>query len=378
MTRRWVRVGMRSLAAMSVVTLVAAVPDLATADSPNTKTEYDGEATALTTSGLSLTLFPADQKLPPQFSDIPRPEETTINLAPAAVGVPTQAGHAEYRGSDEVGALPSNPLLSGGMLLASSTKVGTRVVSEAEIGHLDIGGGALTLDNIVARCSGNGDDISLSAPLATAGGQTPLQGQIDIEPNTATPVPGVGTITWNDHVSDSATYGEVSNLVIDLQTNLDADVLQDIPEAMAAFENVVQQVLMDLNKAGKDVGFPTDQIPSLTGQQLYDTLDDVLAQVPTDQLPDLNPLLELSGSITLANAACSQKVVNVPINRPPPNHGHNNPPGESPPGNDDTAPPLADTGASAWPARAGLVGLVALGLGGCLALRRRATDAGNL
>jgi hypothetical protein len=375
MKRRSVRVGMRAWVAASVVALVAAVPGLAAADSQDTRTEYGGEATALTTSGLSLTLFPADQKLPAPFNQISRPDEMTINLTPAALGVPTQAGHAEYRGSDEMGALPSNPLLNGDMLRASSTKVGTRVVSEAEIGHLDIGGGALTLDNIVARCSGNGDDIGLSAPIATAGGQTPLQGQIDVQPNTATPIPGVGTITWNDQVSDNATYGEVSNLVIDLQTDLDADVLQVIPEAMAAFEDVVQQVLMDLKKAGKDAGLPDAPIPSLTGQQLYDALDGVLAQVPTGQLPNLNPLLELSGSITLANAACSQDVVTAPINRPPPNQDNNNPPpGQTPPGNDDTAPPLADTGASAWPARAGLVGLVALGLGGYLALRRRHLD----
>jgi hypothetical protein len=370
MTRRSVRVGMWAFATASVVALVAA-PDLATAESHNTKTEYSGEATALTTSGLTLTLFPADQELPAPFDQIPRPDEMTINLTPAAIGLPTQVAHAQYTGVEELGEIPSNPLLNGGMLRASSTKVGTRVVSEAEIGHLDIGGGAITLDNIVARCSGNGDDIVLSAPLATAGGQTPLQGQLDLEPNTATPIPGVGTITWNDQVTDEATYGEVSNLVIDLQTNLDADVLQDIPEAMAAFEGVVQQVLMDLKKAGEDAGLPNVPIPSLAGQQLYDALDDVLAQIPTDQLPDLNPLLELRGSITLANAACSQKVVNVPINRPPPGEDNNPPPGEAPPGEDDTAPPLADTGASAWPARAGLVGLLALGLGGCLALRRR-------
>jgi len=371
MTRRSIRAGMRAFAAGSVVVLVAAVPDLATADSPNTKTEYAGEATALTTSGLSLTLFPADQAFPAPFNAIPRPDEMTINLSPAALGLPTQMGHTQYRGVDELGAVPSNPLLDGGMLRASSTKIGTRVVSEAEIGHLDIGGGAVTLDNIVARCSGNGDGISLSAPLATASGQTPLQGRLDLQPNTATPIPGVGTITWNDQVTDDATYGEVSNLVIDLQTNLDADVLQDIPEAMAAFDGVVQQTLMDLKKAGEDAGLPKAPIPSLTGQQLYDTLDDVLAQIPTDQLPDLNPLLELRGSITLASASCSQEVVTVPINRPPPGQDHNPPPGESPPGDDETAPPLADTGASAWPARAGLVGLLALGLGGCLALRRR-------
>jgi len=345
---------------------MAAVPNLAQAE-----TEYDGEATALSISGLTLTLFPADEKLPAPFDTIPRPPEQVIDLSGQ---LPSRVGHAEFPGVDEPGSLPDNPLINGGALKASSARVGDRVVSEAKLGYLDIGGGALTLDDIVARCTGDGQRITMDAPLATMGGQTPFGGSLELEPDTVTPIPGVGSITWNDQVTDGATFGEVSNLVIDLRTNLDADVLQELPEAMAAFEGVVQDLLSDLKKAGENatgLEIPLDP-NSLSGQPLYDLLDDVLAQLPTDQLPDLNSLLRLEGTITLASAACSQKAVTTPIDHNPP-QDDTNPPSEDkfPNGGQKEEPPLADTGVSPWPVRAGLAGVLAVAVGGFLVLRQR-------
>jgi hypothetical protein len=370
MKRRSVRVGSRALVLVGAMSLMAAVPNLAQA-----KTEYDGEATALSISGLKLTLFPADAKLPEMLAGIPRPPEQVIELSGSQLGLPSTVGHATFPGVDEPGSLPDNPLLNGGGLKASSARVGERVVSEAKIGYLDIGGGAVTLDDIVATCTGNGQQISLDAPLAAMGGQLPFGGELELEPNTATPIPGIGSITWNDQVSDGATYGQVSNLVLDLKTNLDADVLQDLPEAMAAFEGVVQDLLGDLKKAGEastGLEIPLDPA-TLSGQPLYDLLDDVVSQLPTAELPDLNALLRLEGTITLASAACSQKSVTVPIDHnPPPNEDENPPPAENPPnGGENNEPPLADTGVSPWPLRAGVAGMLAIAAGGFLVLRQR-------
>jgi hypothetical protein len=370
MTTRRLRSGTRVLAVVSLTALATTLPDLAAADDAIEKTTYDGAATALQTDGLTLTLFPSDEKLPAPFNQIPRPPEQVVELSSSELGIPSEIGHAEYPSVDEPGSLPANPVLNGGAFRASSTKIGGRVVSEAVIGRLDIGGGALTLENIVARCTGNGEQISLKAPLGTVSG--PVHGSVGLDPETVTPIPGVGSITWNDQVTDGATYGNVTNLVLDLESDLDADVLQDLPEAMAAFEDVVQDVLGDLQQAGEDAGLPPTADPDdLSLQQLYDALDSVISQVPTDQLPDLNPLLEISGSITLASAACSQETTLVPIdNNPPPGQDDNPPPAEQPPGEGGNEPPLADTGASPWPARAGLVGLLAIATGGLLVLRR--------
>jgi hypothetical protein len=371
MKPRSVRVGTRALALAGATSLLAAIVLAAVPSLAQAETEYDGEATALSISGLKLTLFPADEPLPAPFDQIQPPPEQVVDLSGQ---LPSQVGHATFPGVDEPGALPDNPLLNGGGLLASSARVGDRVVSEAKVGYLDIGGGALTLDDIVATCTGNGSKITLDAPLAAMGGQTPFGGELQLEPDTTTPIPGVGSINWNDQTSDGATYGEVSNLVIDLRTNLDADALQDLPEAMAAFEGVVQDLLSDLKRAGQNatgLEIPLDP-NSLSGQPLYDLLDDVLSQLPTDQLPDLNSLLRLEGTITLASASCSQQAVTTPIDHNPPQDDGNPPNEESPPeGGETTDPPLADTGVSPWPVRAGLAGLLAVAVGGFLVLRQR-------
>ena len=139
----------------------------------------------------------------------------------------------------------------------------------------------------------------------------------------------------------------------------------------------IRDRLSDVERAGTDAGFPA--LPKgadrLSGQPLYDALDDFLAQLPTSQVPDLNPLLRLSGSITLSDATCSQKVVHTPVNHPPPpDKNQAPPPGKQPPGAQPHEPPLADTGASAWGPRATYAGLTALGAGGALlmlVLRRR-------
>jgi hypothetical protein len=372
MTTRWVRSGSRVLAAVSVTALVTAIPAVAQAtDTPSQeKTTYDGEATAFQTTGLTLTLFPADEKLPAPFNNIPQPSEQVIELSSEQLGVPSQFGHAEYRGVDEPGSLPANPVLSGGAFRAASTKVGGKVVSEAIIGHLDIGGGQLTLENVVARCTGDGAQIDVEAPLGAATGQ--IDGEVELKPGTETPVPGIGRITWNDQTTDGATFGEVSNLVIELDTDLDADTLKGVPEAMAAFEDVVQQVLGDLQDAGEEAGLPETVDPkTVTGQPLYNALDNVIEQLPTEQLPAANSLLKLDGSITLASASCSQESHFTPIDNNPPGTDHNPPTGDQPPGEGRNEPPLADTGASPWPMRAGVVGLLAIATGGLLVLRQR-------
>jgi hypothetical protein len=137
----------------------------------------------------------------------------------------------------------------------------------------------------------------------------------------------------------------------------------------------VKQLLTELKNAGEEsTGLDLPPVPpGLSGQQLYDTLEEVLVQLPTDQLPDLNPLLRLEGTITLASAACSQKAVTTPIDHEPPNNDEN-PPNEEPPppsGGEEKEPPLADTGVSPWPVRAGVAGLLAVTAGGFLVLRHR-------
>ncbi|HKE68127.1 MAG TPA: hypothetical protein VKB55_02670, partial [Nocardioidaceae bacterium] len=259
------------------------------------------------------------------------------------------------------------------------TKHNGDVVSEAVIDHLSIADGALTVENLVARCTGDGDTISLDAPVGSlTGSALPSDSSIELNANTETPVPGLGTVRWNRQTTDEKTFGTLSNLVVTLDADLDPDVLQQLPAAMKAFEDTVKQLLSDVERAGTDAGFPA--LPKgadrLSGQPLYDALDDFLAQLPTSQVPDLNPLLRLSGSITLSDATCSQKVVDTPVNQPPPDKNQPPPPGKQPPGAQPHTPPLADTGASAWGPRATYAGLTALTAGGTLLvllLRRRNT-----
>ena len=368
MTTRWVRTGVGATIVASIAALAATTP--ATAE---TRTKYDGEATAFQTEGLTLTLFPSDAEVPAAFQDLPMPPEQIVHLSPDQLGLPTRFGHAEFRSVDAPGDLPSNPLINGGAFRAASTKQGGSVVSEAVIGHLDIASGALVVENLVARCTGDGDTVALEAPVGSlTGSGVPSGASIELEPNTDVPVPGLGSVRWNHQITDEKTFGNVSNLVVTLKTDLDVDVLQQLPEAMSAFEDSVQQLLAEIQAAGEAAGFP--EVPadpeSLTGEPLYSALDTLLADLPTSEIPDLNSVLQLSGSITLSDATCSQEVVNKQ-NNPPPNQNEP-PPGEAAPGAEPREPPLADTGASPWGPRAMFAGLGALLAGGALlALRRR-------
>jgi|GEM_PF-2806491 hypothetical protein len=371
--------GIAALAVMAPATgtTSAATPSAAA----ESRTKYDGEATAFQTDGLTLTLFPSDAKVPEAFADLPMPPGQVVHLSPAQLGLPTRFGHADYRGVDEPGELPANPLITGGGFRAASTKHDGDVVSEAVIDHLSIADGALTVENLVARCTGDGDAISLEAPVGSlTGSALPSDSSIELDANTETPVPGLGSVRWNRQTTDDKTFGSLSNLVVTLDTDIDPDVLQRLPEAMRAFEDTIQELLSEVERAGTDAGFPA--IPRnagrLTGQPLYDALDDFLAQLPTSQVPDLTPLLRLSGSITLSDATCSQQVVDTPISGPPPNQNQPPPPDKQPPGAQPHEPPLADTGASPWGPRATYAGLIALGCGGALLLlpllRRRDID----
>ncbi|MPZ63041.1 MAG: hypothetical protein GEU93_17475 [Propionibacteriales bacterium] len=364
MTRRGVRVGVRVLATAGALALVFATPGTAQAD-----TVYDGEATALEVGDpFVLTLFPEDAELPPELAQLEDVRPQQIELSGAALPIPSRVGFATYEATDEPAALPDNPLLTGGGFRASSTNVNGNVVSEAVIGRLSLAGGALTAENIVARCTGDGEEITLGGPVGTLKGtEIPAGGSIELEPNTRTPIPGVGGITWNTQDTDGTTYGEVSNIVIDIDTNLSLDALQDLPEALAAGEGALKQVVDDLLAAGGGDMVPADT-EDLTGQELYDALGQALPAVPTGERPDLNSLVRVSGSLMLANAACTQ-AEDEPTR---PDEPENTPVGTTTP--TTTAgpePPLADTGASTAMTAAGAAGLLALLAGGYLALRAR-------
>jgi hypothetical protein len=146
---------------------------------------------------------------------------------------------------------------------------------------------------------------------------------------------------------------------------------------MSAFEDPVKQLLAEVGRAGEDAGFP--EVPAnpdtLSGEPLYNELDNLLSELPTEQIPDLNTVLTLSGSITLSDATCSQEVVDKPSgNQPPPPHQDEPPPSKEPPATEPREPPLADTGASPWGPRATVVGVVALIAGGALLLLRWRRD----
>ncbi|MGH3455356.1 MAG: hypothetical protein ACRDP2_13120, partial [Nocardioidaceae bacterium] len=117
MTTRWVRTGAGATIVASVAALAVTTPAAA-----DTRTKYDGEATAFQTEGLTLTLFPSDAGVPEAFQDLPMPPEQIVHLSPDQLGLPTRFGHAEFRGVDDAGDLPSNPLINGNAFRAASTK----------------------------------------------------------------------------------------------------------------------------------------------------------------------------------------------------------------------------------------------------------------
>jgi hypothetical protein len=372
MASRWVRRGAGATLVATVTALAATTP--ATAEF---RVQYDGQATAFQTEGLTLTLFPEDADVPAPFDTLPMPPEQVVHLTPDQLGVPSRVGHADFRGVDEPAELPDNPLITGGGFRAASTRHNRTVVSEAVIGHLEIADGALSVENLVARCTGDREKIDLEAPVGSlTGSGIQEDSSIELEPNTDVPVPGLGSVRWNHQTTDRKTFGAVSNLVVTLNTDLDAEVLQQIPAAMSAFEDTVKQLLAEVKNAGEDAGFPA--VPadpdSLSAQQAYDELDSLLSQLPTDQVPDLNSVLRLSGSITLSDATCSQEVVDKPVNNQPPPNQNQPPPGGKPPAAEPHEPPLADTGASPWGPRATLAGVAALVAGGALLLLRRRRD----
>ncbi|HKE67999.1 MAG TPA: hypothetical protein VKB55_02025, partial [Nocardioidaceae bacterium] len=215
MTKVWARIGVGATIVAGIAAVTMTAP--ATAQS---RVEYDGEATAFQTDGLTLTLFPSDAKVPEAFADLPMPPEQVVHLSPGQLGLPGRFGHADYRGVDEPAALPDNPLISGSGFRAASTKHNGDVVSEAVIDHLSIADGALTVENLVARCTGDGDTISLDAPVGSlTGSALPSDSSIELEANTDTPVPGLGAVRWNRQTTDDKTFGTVSNLVVTLDTD---------------------------------------------------------------------------------------------------------------------------------------------------------------
>src|SRR5262245_6608444 len=101
MTTRWVRTGAGATIVAAVAAFAGTKP--AAADS---RIQYDGQATAFQTEGLTLTLYPSDAKVPAPFADLPMPPEQVVHLTPDQLGLPSRFGHAEYEGVDKPAELP--------------------------------------------------------------------------------------------------------------------------------------------------------------------------------------------------------------------------------------------------------------------------------
>jgi len=322
-------------------------------------TDYDGSATALRVQGLSLDLFPGQA----EFDDVP------------SVVFPDSAlGDASFDSSETVAEVPANPLLTAQLLEASSTLVDGAVVSEATVTGLDVGQGVLTADIVQSTCTGDGQTITLDVPQAALASDSPeLTGEIQLQPGRSVRVPGVGTVTFNVQQTDGSSSGSASNLVIELDTDLDLEQLREIPEAAEHAEEALREALADLRDSNPVAGeaVPSDaELEQLTLRQLYEVVDQVLAEPPLEQFPDADNLAHLSGTVTVATAECSQAVTEEPVATEPRRPESDVPPAaRNRPG--PSEPPLADTGSPAAMAGAGLTGLAALLGGGLTLLRSR-------
>lgn len=324
-------------------------------------TEYDGSATALQVRDLRLELFPEL----PQGVELPR----RLAEAPRTIVVPdTVQGHAQYQGTDTTLELPDNPLISLDAVEARSNAVDGRLVSESSVTGLRLAGGVLSADVVQARCTTDGSTIELAAPQASLQAASLPDGEVELEAGRSTPVPGLGTITFNAR-EQRQDAGTVANIVVELDSNLSLDVLAQIPGAARKFEDTLQEVVADLSAALPQA----QQVPApetLSGEPLYAALEDVVARLPSDRVPpqlrDLDAVAHLSGTVTVASATCSKQVVEDPVAAPAPE-----PEGAAPVRNrpGPAEPPLADTGSPVGMAAVGLGG-VGLLVGGTLALLR--------
>jgi hypothetical protein len=373
----------RGIAVVGACALVGASPGVARADA-----QYDGEATALRIEGLQLQLFPNGTKnLPPELRtaieqlQAQAPEELQRN--DVTLAMPDQViGHAEYEGTDTQGAIPPNPLITADFLEAKSvpTKNGG-MLSEASVAGLSIGGGALTADVIRTQCRGDGGGILLNVSQLAFKSEI-VRGRVSLGSDTAVPIEGLGKITFNQRDTDGTTYGEATNVVIDLDSNLSLEALARLFDTTApAVEDALKQVLVDLGetKFGPDGQQPLkevfneESVGQLQGGQVYKGLDDAMNQIETEApepLKDaLNNLAHLDGTITISNAACAQRTL---ADQAAPSQPQQAVPAEPAA---QSQPPLADTGAPVGVVGIGLAGLAALAGGGYVLLRLRRRGA---
>jgi hypothetical protein len=381
-SRSRVRAVVRTLAAVgTAAALVAASPAGAQAKE---RTRYDGDATALRIEGLRLQLFPNGTKnLPAELRHAieqlqsQAPEE--LQRDSLALVMPDQViGHTEFPGTDTQGEIPANPLLTADVLPARSvrTKDGD-LVSEAGVADLSLGGGVLSAGVIKTTCTGDGDTVGLDvSDLDLSSNQDIVDSEVTLRPGTAVPIAGIGTITFNQQDTDGTTYAEGTNVVIDLDSDLSVDTLLGLFDTtVPAVRRALEQVLLQLGetRVGPDGEQPFkrvfNQIP--VGQfedgarELADQLRDGARQFPRQAREALNNVAHLGGTITVANAACSQAPITVSASQP------QAPQQAAPaqPAADTGRPPLADTGSPAGTLGIGLAGLLALA-GGAFALLR--------
>ena len=355
------RRGAGALAAAGVIALVGAVAPPAHAG-----VEYDGQATALKSTPIVVTLFPEP---PPDPFATPNPQAIQVFAG-------GEFGHVEYPGTDTTLDMPENRALRVDGVDAHSVRTDNgNIESLAQVSGLNLAEGALTAGLIEARCVGDGQTVDIRASIEDINGGE-LQSAVQLQAGTAVAVPGVGTITFKpEQDTDGATFGRVTNLQIQLDTNLSLDELQTFPEAAAAVEDAIKQGLKALND-DRPFGalLPDDaDIEDFTIQELYDAVELIQQQVPRQEMPDLNSVAHLGGTVTIASVACSQRVTHTttaPPSTTPPTTATTT---VSPSPTTPTQPPLADTGSPAGTIGIATVGILALalGAGGIFIARRR-------
>jgi hypothetical protein len=384
-----VRGAARTLAATgAAVALVAVAPG-----SAHAATEYDGDATALRIEGLALQLFPHGTEGVPEelqplieaFEEIQSQGPAELQADTLTLAMPDQTiAHAEFPGRDIQGEIPDNPLVSAQLLEAASVRARGGMVSQAKVSGLSLGGGVLSAGDIRTSCRGDGDAIGLDvSQLDLSSNQKAVDGRVSLDAGTAVPIPGVGSITFNQQETDGSTYGEATNVVIDLRSDLSLAALGRLLDDTApAVESAIRQVVQDLAQTRfgpqgeqpfRQLGEDADQ---LQGEQLWAGLDQAVDQAGgslaenAPQLADaLNHVARLDGTVTVANAACSQQPIARSVDRP------QAPDAAAPvqPAADSSEPPLADTGSPAGMLGMAVAGLAALAGGTALRCRWRGT-----
>jgi LPXTG-motif cell wall-anchored protein len=390
MGSRRVRLASRLLAAAGAVVLVGASPGTAHA-----ATEYDGEATALRIEGMRLELFPnGTQGLPPELRSAVQPLTRALDQVKSqapeqlqgdslTLGMPDQIlGFAEFPDSKTTAEVPNNPLLGADAIEAKSLEAANGdLISEASVAGLSLGGGVLDADVIRTRCVGDGERMSLDvSQLALRSNQNIVDNEVKLEPGTAVPIEGMGTITYNQQDTDGSTFAEGTNVTIEIDSDMSLAALARVFDTTApAMESTIKKVLGDLSRTefadGQRHLAPVgDNLDALSGQPLYDALDQVLDQIEAnapEQVGNvLNNIAHFGGKITISNAACSQATTST--SGPPPQQPQA-PPDEAVPASpvSNPEPPLADTGSPAGMVGLGLAGLLALAAGGFVLVRLR-------